>query len=74
MRFIQGTTTAFLLPSTGTSDYSRTLSIDQNKGVFKTAGTSTIVKYTPSTNPPTAQITTIANSADVAIGLTALAS
>jgi len=54
MRFIQGTTTAFLLPSTGTSDYSRTLSIDQNKGVFKTAGTSTVVKYTPSTNPPTA--------------------
>lgn len=38
MRFIQGTTTAFLLPSTGTSDYSRTLSIDQYNGTF-TPGT-----------------------------------
>ena len=46
MRFIQGTTTAFLFPSTGENDYSKTLCIDQYNGIFKTGASSSVNKFT----------------------------
>ena len=43
MRFIQGTTTAFLQPSTPKDDYSRTLCIDQFEGTTATTQAVTTV-------------------------------